>query len=355
MIKPPLKGEKKPKYVHAYPDRHGRDRIYYNKPGQKKIALRGPLYSKEFWIDYHKAEKGEEVTNEGAGATKTVAGTLDALVAKYYQSADFKNSAAATQRNYKSVLEPFRKEHGSKTAANLKREHINAILDKRAQTSTAQAKNLGKRLSTLMKFGVDFGLIGANPMVGVKKVKHVEQHYEMWEDEDIAMFREFWKAGTIQRQALEILIYTGLRRSDAVKLGPKHVKDGIITIIARKTGVELIFPVHPELLPFLKTRDNGSVANIASYLSTAYGKIRSEFSFTNFIIEAAKQAGLPPHRSPHGLRRASCRALAEAGCTVWEIMSITGHQNIKEVEAYVADINKKKLAKSAMAKWQGAS
>ncbi|KAB1116102.1 tyrosine-type recombinase/integrase [Neorhizobium galegae] len=195
------------------------------------------------------------------------------------------------------------------------------------------------------------------PKTAASVAKHMskETHYEMWTDADIAKFREKWGEGTPQRVALEILVYTGLRRSDAVKLGPKHLKDGFFTITARKTGVELNIPIHPKLLPYLRIRNSEKLVNIRTYISTAYGKPRSEKAFTNWIIEAATEAGLSPHRSPHGLRRAACRALAEAGCTVWEIMAITGHQNAKEVQGYVDDIDKKKLASSAMKKWEAVS
>lgn len=88
---------------------------------------------------------------------------------------------------------------------------------------------------------------------------------------------------------------------------------------------------------------------------TQLGEPRSEKSFTNWIIEAAKKPGLPPHRSPRGLRKAACRRLAEAGCTALEIMSITGHTNIKEIETYCAAVNKKRLAEAAIAKLKGAA
>lgn len=343
---------KLPKYVHMHKD--PRDdkkwRIYYRRAGQRKVALRGPIFSEDFWLDYHKAVAGEPV-NVRAGASKTTAGTINALLAKYYPSAEFLNLAAATQRNYKSVLEPFRIDHGDKPLAGLQRKHINVILDKRALTSTAQAKNLGKRLSTVLKFAVDFGLLNESPMIGVKRVKHEETHYEMWDDKDIAKFRAFWPENTPQRIALEILVYTGLRRSDAVKLGPQHLKDGTITITSQKTGVELYIPIHPTLRKTLAAHDSKHLV----FIITRHETSRSEKAFTNWVKEAATKAGLPPSRSPHGLRRAACRALAEAGCSVWEIMSITGHQSSKEVEGYVADIDKKKLAKSAMKKWEAAS
>lgn len=342
---------KRPKYIHMHADPRDpkKDRIYYRRAGHPKVALRGPLYSEEFWIDYRKAEAGQPVTG-GAGASKTIAGTINALIVKYYASAEFTNHSPATRRNYQSVLEPFRTEYGDKPLAGLETKHINAILNKRALTSTAQAKNLRKRLSTLFKFAIDCTPLTVNPMIGVKAVKHAETHYEMWTDEDTAKYRAHWKEGTPQRIALEILIYTGLRRSDAVRLGPQHLKDGIFTIVAQKTGVELNIPVHPSLDKTLTNCRNHLV-----YIVTQQQKSRSEKAFTNWIIEAAQKAGLPPSRSPHGLRRATCRALAEAGCTVWEIMSITGHQSSKEVEGYVADIDKKKLAKSAMKKLEAYS
>ena len=59
---------------------------------------------------------------------------------------------------------------------------------------------------------------------------------------------------------------------------------------------------------------------------------------------------MPPRRSAHGLRKAICVRLAEAGCDPYEIMAITGHQSLTEVQTYIAGVNKKKLAKSGMLK-----
>jgi integrase len=46
-----------------------------------------------------------------------------------------------------------------------------------------------------------------------------------------------------------------------------------------------------------------------------------------------RQADLP-HCSAHGVRKATSTALAEAGATPHEIMAITGHQTLEEVERY---------------------
>ena len=49
-----------------------------------------------------------------------------------------------------------------------------------------------------------------------------------------------------------------------------------------------------------------------------------------------------------------CRRLAEAGCSTHEIMSISGHVTLREVERYTKAANRAKLADSAIAALQSA-
>ncbi|MFT8354679.1 MAG: tyrosine-type recombinase/integrase [Gluconobacter japonicus] len=52
--------------------------------------------------------------------------------------------------------------------------------------------------------------------------------------------------------------------------------------------------------------------------------------------------------SPHGLRKAAARRLAEAGCTPHQIAAITGHATLSEVERYTRAADQEKLAREAM-------
>ncbi|MBR0892975.1 tyrosine-type recombinase/integrase, partial [Bradyrhizobium diazoefficiens] len=80
-----------------------------------------------------------------------------------------------------------------------------------------------------------------------------------------------------------------------------------------------------------------------AFIATMYGRARSEKAFSTWISEAACDAGLPPKSSPHGVRKAACRRLAEAGCSAREIMSITGHTDIREIERYCREAARKKI------------
>lgn len=57
------------------------------------------------------------------------------------------------------------------------------------------------------------------------------------------------------------------------------------------------------------------------------------------------KAGLP-QCSAHGLRKAAASRLADISCTAHEIMSITGHDSISEVQRYTKTAQRKQLAES---------
>lgn len=337
---------KLPQYVQAFRDRHGKQRLYFRRLGCPRTPLPGPLFSEPFYIAYHNAMAGTP-EKPSAGSSKTMAGTMNALIAEYYQSSAFTSKAPTTQSTYRNQLEAFRKEHGDGPVAEIKTKHIDAILGEIAKKSTAQAHKLRKRLATLFRLAVKWEYREDNPILNADRVKHNTKGWETWEEENIATYRARWKIGTTQRLALEILLNTGLRVSDAVRLGPQHLKDGYHIIVTQKTKKQVHIPMHPDLRPVLDAITDKHL----TYLATAYGgRMRSSQGLTNAVIDAAKEAGLPPHRSAHGLRKAICVRLAEVGCDPYEIMAITGHQNLAEVMTYIAGVNVKKKAKGAMDK-----
>jgi integrase/recombinase XerD len=84
-------------------------------------------------------------------------------------------------------------------------------------------------------------------------------------------------------------------------------------------------------------------------LITEYGKPFTANGFGNKFKDWCRQADLP-HCSAHGVRKATSTALAEAGATPHEIMAITGHQTLEEVERYTKAFSRQKTADTGMAK-----
>ncbi|WP_371179786.1 tyrosine-type recombinase/integrase [Chelativorans sp. J32] len=212
--------------------------------------------------------------------------------------------------------------------------------------SPGAAVHLRKRLNQLFEFASAIGLTTGNPVKDAKRIRKRTVGYRTWSEADIAAYRAYWDDQTPQRIAMEILLYTGLRRADAVRVGWKHVVDDRIEIVASKTGVNLSIPIHEELWRFIKDRPRTD----PTFIITAYGQSRSEKAFTGFITDAARDAGIEGQASPHGLRKAACRRLADAGASAHEIMAITGHTKIEEILTYTKAAEQKRLSQAAMVK-----
>jgi integrase len=52
----------------------------------------------------------------------------------------------------------------------------------------------------------------------------------------------------------------------------------------------------------------------------------------------------------HGLRKASLTRLAHDGCTGPELMAVSGHATLAQVQVYIDEAEQERLAEAAMAK-----
>lgn len=71
--------------------------------------------------------------------------------------------------------------------------------------------------------------------------------------------------------------------------------------------------------------------------------------FGIWFRDRCNEVGLPCY-SAHSLRKATAARLAERGATAHEIMAITGHKTLEEVERYTRAARQSRLADAAMAK-----
>lgn len=331
------------RYVQAFRDRHGKQRYYYRAPGKARIPLTGEPGSAAFMSAYHAAAKEEPARQIGAERSK--AGTINALVAAYYQSTDFKQLAAITQSTYRNVIERIRQAHGAKTVAKIESHHIRAILDKLADKPGA-AYNFRRAFRVLMRFAIERGYRKDNPMLGVRppKKKGDGQGYRPWTEDSIAMFEKRWPIGTREHLALMLLLYTAQRRFKIVVMGRQHVVRGKLRVDTGKGGRIVLIPIHPRLQAAIDACPSEGL----TFLMTQQGAPFSAAGFTNWFTERSKMAGIEGQASPHGLRKAAARRLAEANNTAHGIMSITGHRTLSEVSHYTASANMEALAESAM-------
>lgn len=331
--------KQKPRYVSAYRDRHGVLRWRFRQPGFPQSQSRSLYGSDEWWAWYAAASNAQAAP---IGAERTKPGTIHALGVAFYSSADFTRLRPSTQRTYKGIFDRYRDKYGSNPVALLEPHHIRSQMDKIAMTPAAANNNL-KILRAVMRFAVDRGLIRSNPTAGVKMLRYRSDGFHTWTEAEIAQFERYWPLGSKQRLAFDLLLFTAQRSGDVRDMTRQHVQGGRVAVRQRKTGQLVDILQHPQLAASLEAHRGDHF----ELLTTEDGKPYSEKGFGNWIKKNATQAGLG-HCSAHGLRKAAARRLAEAGCTVHEIMAITGHQSLKEVERYTRAAGRRALADTAI-------
>src|SRR5258707_2566889 len=155
-----------PKHCSWNTDRHGKRRVRFRKGLGFSTYLTGIPWSEDFMRQRAAALEGVKLQASNIGAERTIAGTVDALVAVYLDpystSSPFKTFGKETQRTRRCALESFRRAHGNKPLYRtegsrrvmlLTREHVQRIINEKAPTPFAQ-HNLLKTLRAMFEWAV---------------------------------------------------------------------------------------------------------------------------------------------------------------------------------------------------------
>ena len=332
-----------PPNVSEFKDRHGKWRLRFRAKGLKpyyfKAGIGTDAFAKELAMCRNEAGRPVQPRTDMGKE-----GTISALIGHYYQRPEFLMLAASSKKSRRRLLERFRIEHGDKSVAGLKRRHIIAIQGAMSAHPDA-ANRVLDALRILMRVALDLEWRADDPTHGVTGLRYEVVGYHTWTEDEIEQFKAFYPQGTRQRLAFDLMLYTGQRRSDMVKMGSADIDGGRIRVKQLKTKKELWIPMHPHLATSIAKQGMGT----QTILVTGFGKPFSSAGFGNRMRDWCNAAGLP-HCASHGLRKAMARRLAEAGCTNAQIKAITGHETDAEVNRYIAEANQEALAEQAMAR-----
>src|SRR5262245_57855040 len=333
---------KLPKYVHAWFDKRDSQTYYYlRRRGFPLVRLPGLPWSPSFMAAYEAAMNGPRTA---IGARRVKPGSVAAVVAGYFDSQQyFGSKRAGTQRMRRGILERFRAAHGDMPFALLPPQWIEAELDAKPPHA---ARSWLVTLRSLCRFAIKRGYLRADPTRDIKLASIKGDGFHTWTDDEIAQFEVHHPIGSKPRLALALLLYTIQRRSDVIKMGRQHIRDGVLRVTQSKTNKKLVLPVRPELKAVL----DATPSEHLTFLVTATGKPYGANHFSETFREWCDAAGLPKHCSAHGLRKAGCRLLAESGCSASEIAAWSGHDTLREVERYTKRADQAKLARNALAK-----
>jgi integrase len=329
------------RYVQTFNAR-GHRYYYFRKPGCARIRLPGLPGSTEFMSAYQAAL--DAVPRIEIGAGRTVPGTISSLVVAYYGSADFRDLGPATQQYRRWLIEKFRAGFGSHPVGGLEAKHIGAMLTKIAKPP--MRKQWLKMLRGLMRYAICIGMRADDPTIGFKIKQRQSDGIPTWGETEIEAFRRHHPLGSRARLAFELLLNTGQRSGDVRRMGRQHVQAGAIQVTQEKTGAKLLIPMHHDLAETIAAMPT---VGVKTFLVTPSGKPYTATGFKAWFRQQCDAAGVR-HFSAHGLRKAACRRLAEAGCTEKQIAAISGHRSLAEVARYTRAADQAVLARAAMDK-----
>jgi integrase len=338
------------KNVTLDPDRHGKLRARFRK-GSVSVYMATLPDQKGFEDELAALRAGYPVA-----APNVIPGSVSDLLGRFYASADFRGSGSADSRKRRrGILESFRARVGDDLVTDFTFEHIEAILLDRTEKrrndkgrivgGEVAATNLREELDRLFRYARRLKWRGDNPVEDAAPVGKARLGgFYSWTEADIAQYQATHAIGTKPRLALEIMLWTGQRRGDASRFGPRHIVRGKINFQASKNGADLWLPVAPDLRRAIAAM---AAIGLESFLVTEYGKPFSVAGLGNKMREWCDEAGLPKCTA-HGLRKAIGRRSAQTEGTQQGIKAVGGWRGDAEVRTYTESVDQERLADATL-------
>ena len=355
-------------FVNSYRDpRNGKMRHQFRRKGCRRFMLKGRPGSADFMAHYAELLAQSENAAAQAGASKIKPGSIDALIVKYLKSDTFtKGLAKATQNARRPILDNFRqgvtpggRRYGENRIVTMQGKDISAAL---ADKTPVMQKVWLKALRHLIAFAIEQGDCKTDPTIGIKTARPAKSSgHVTWGDQQIAQYRERHPNGTMARLAMELMLNIAARRHYAHLIGRQHLRNGRLTWRPSKTsqttGKVLTIRVLPDLQAALDAMPS---SDAMTFLLTDHGRpFASAAAFGNKFADWCNAAKLEPvvcadgkvrNYRAHRLRKAACMQLAHAGCTGPEIMAVSGHSALSQVQVYLDAVEQHRLAEAAMLK-----
>jgi integrase len=339
-------GEVKLKHLSQQKDRYGKVRTYFRK-GNKRTRMKAEIGTEAFMEEYRALCVG----NKPLGKEKKPLprNSLRWLVEQYYESAEFKvQLSERTQYVRRRVLEAICLKDGEKPFALMEPRHIRKLRDEKSEVP-GTANTWVKTLRQLFTWAQEAHGLKRNPAKDVPYIHMSGEGFHQWTAKEVQKFENKFPVGTMARLAFDLLLFTGVRRSDVVRLGPPMEVNGgvaikfVVTKGQRRMKKELVLPI----LSKLRQSIDATAAGKEAYLVTQYRRPFSVAGFGNWFRDRCNEAGLT-NCSAHGLRKAGATIAAENGATAHQLKAIFGWESISEAEHYTKRASQAKLAESAM-------
>ena len=329
---------KLPQYVVKETTRHEKIVFYFRKGKGERIRLKGVPGTKEFKASYDAALMGQPLELE---TDRVKVKSLRWLVERYMDSAKWAGLSVATRKQQSLFFQKAVETSGNANFRHITARDIRAALEDRKRTP-ALANNFLKAMNGMFTWAVanleDFPV---NPCAGVQRLKNKTNGFPVWSMAEVDRFCDKWPVGTRARLALELLINSGMRRSDVCVAGKQHLTGNIFSMRTQKTNTIITVEFSETLLETISKTPTGDL----HFITNENGKPFTVESFGNWFRDRCRDAKV--YKSAHGLRKLSATIAADSGATSHELMSQYGWSNTQQADVYTKLADRARLGVKA--------
>lgn len=330
---------KLPRGVHRVVAR-GREYYYYqvgrgtNHQGER-VPLPNDPHSPQFWNAIRQAQ------GIGGGvAVDTFGAVLDGYL-EFIETAG--TITAGTIDQYQRALRLARTAWGDLPAKGLRPVHVQAVMDNLAATP-GKANNFLSAMRALSTWARVRDHIEHSLTEGVKPYAKDTGHKPWTQAQiDAAMTK---LSGVIRRGVI-LYLYTGMRGSDAVRLGWTDVEEGGFALTTQKRKRDVWCPIVPELAAEMATWTKRPGPFLLQEGGRADGQRYTRKLFSTHFAEARDKVPELAGVTLHGLRCTAVIRLRRAGLSTGQIGDIVG-MSLPMIERYCRFADRKTSGQAAL-------
>ena len=267
--------------------------------------------------------------------------TVNQIVRAYTESWDFAQLRDKTQTDYRYFMRQLSEDIGNKKYRSVTLKDAKQIYNKWLNRGITFANHACSVSSRLFTYAVQFDDKPFNPFSQVTR-KTPLQRKVVWTRTDVTKFLETAYAdfetrniGLIVQMAYEWV----QRLGDMRLLEWTSIKDRQVHIKQSKRRAEVFLPISEELFDMLEQqrKDFGFQRYICPQIKPVQGEFipYSLYGLSKKGRGVMRKAGLSDELRLMDIRRTGTTEMVDAGVSLGQIMSVTGHTNPSSVKPYM--------------------
>jgi integrase len=321
-----------------FKDRHGKERCYHRKTGERVDLTKAPIGSAEFMAECARI-------TALATATAPKPGTLGLLIAAYRGHEAFSDLAPRTRSDYQAVFDYLRP-IADTPLTRFDKPLIVRIRDKAAKDKGRKfANDVKARFSGLFGWGSERGYLVANTASGIKDIcrrRDAPEANRPWADEEREAVLDACPAHI--RPAIALMMFTGLGPRDALTLPRSFYKASEIATNRSKTGEPVFWPSPVPLKAILaEAPKHDAITLCANSDGKPWTVSGFRASWRKVRIKLEREGKIGPALTLYGLRHTVAVILREIGMDERTIADALGQKTLEMARHYAkgADLRPK--------------